>query len=233
MNTNSSKADELTIGPLGESALLVKQGEGMTPSKNQLFHALSAELRANLQRGVLDLILGYNTLTVSFDPELVEDEFLRECINNSYQKLEETQKGVGRKVDIPTVYGGEHGSDIEFMAEYCGIDMEKIIQLHTQEEYLVYFIGFLPGFPYLGGLDPRISAPRLDTPREKIPAGSVGIAGIQTGIYPLESPGGWRIIGRTPLKLFDPLQDPPNFLQPGDRIKFVRYASWEEACRVV
>jgi inhibitor of KinA len=125
-----------------------------------------------------------------------------------------------RTVEIPVCYGGEYGPDLEFVARHNGLDAEEVIRIHTAGEYLVYMIGFTPGFPYLGGLSARIAAPRLEKPRFKVPGGSVGIAGRQTGIYPLTAPGGWRLIGRTPLSLFTPALDPPCLLRPGDAVTF-------------
>jgi KipI family sensor histidine kinase inhibitor len=124
-------------------------------------------------------------------------------------------------VEIPVCYGLEYGPDLDAVAAHCGLSPDEVIARHTAAEYRVYMLGFSPGFPYLGGLDPNIAAPRRETPRIKVPAGSVGIAGMQTGIYPLESTGGWQIIGRTPMRLFDPGLEEPCLLRPGDRLRFV------------
>jgi KipI family sensor histidine kinase inhibitor len=123
--------------------------------------------------------------------------------------------------DIAVHYGGEHGPDLDALAEHAGLPSRDVIELHAAGEYRVAMLGFSPGFPYLLGLDPRLAMPRLDTPRTRVPAGSVGIGGAQTGIYPQSGPGGWRIIGRTTLALFDPLHDPPTLLAPGDRVRFI------------
>jgi KipI family sensor histidine kinase inhibitor len=126
-----------------------------------------------------------------------------------------------RRVEIPTIYGGEYGPDLDFVAQYHHLTPAEVIRIHSGVDYPVYMLGFIPGFAYLGGLDAAIATPRLDQPRTRIPAGSVGIAGAQTGVYPLDTPGGWRIIGRTPLRLFDPLADPPALLSPGDIVRFI------------
>ena len=126
-----------------------------------------------------------------------------------------------RVVEVPVVYGGEFGPDLDFVSLHTRLPVEEVIRLHSGGEYPVYMIGFTPGFPYLGGMDGRLASPRLETPRTRIPMGSVGIAGEQTGIYPQESPGGWRIIGRTPLRLFDLQREPPCLLSPGDVVRFV------------
>jgi KipI family sensor histidine kinase inhibitor len=134
-----------------------------------------------------------------------------------------------RLVEIPTLYGGEFGPDLGDVAEHNGISDAEVIKIHSGADYLVYMMGFLPGFPYLGGMSERIATPRLKTPRSAIPAGSVAIAERQTGIYPVESPGGWRIIGRTPISLFDPSREPPVEIEPGDYLRFVQVDESEYA----
>ena len=134
----------------------------------------------------------------------------------------EEASGIVKIFEIPTTYGGEYGPDIEFVAQHNNLTIEEVIDIHTSTNYLIYMLGFTPGFTYLGGLDKRIETPRLENPRTKIPAGSTGIAGKQTGIYPIESPGGWQLIGRTPVKLYDPFNDPPVILSAGDYVRFVR-----------
>jgi inhibitor of KinA len=126
-----------------------------------------------------------------------------------------------RRISIPVYYGGEYGPDLAYVADYHHISVEEVIAIHSGTDYQVYMMGFMPGFPYLGGMNPAIATPRLATPRSKVPSGSVGIAGEQTGVYPLESPGGWQIIGRTPQRLFDLERDPPFLLAPGDVVRFV------------
>lgn len=139
-------------------------------------------------------------------------------LENNLDKVEIPQP---RIIEIPTLYGGDYGPDLPYVAEHNGITTEDVIKIHCSVDYLIYMLGFTPGFPYLGGMSEKIAAPRLSVPRTKIPAGSVGIAGKQTGIYPIESPGGWQLIGRTPLKLYDPKRQPPIVLQAGDYIRFV------------
>ncbi|MDU3078398.1 MAG: 5-oxoprolinase subunit PxpB, partial [Mixta calida] len=136
---------------------------------------------------------------------------------------EESEAAVpeSREVAIPVVYGGEAGPDLDVVARHCQMTPQQVVEAHAAVLYDVYFIGFQPGFPYLGGLDSRLHTPRRDEPRVQVPAGSVGIGGSQTGIYPLASPGGWQLLGRTTLPLFDPQQQPPTLLRPGDRVRFV------------
>ena len=131
-------------------------------------------------------------------------------------------------VHVPTLYGGEHGPDLEYIADRAGMSVEEAVTIHSAEEYLVYMMGFTPGFPYLGGLDERLATPRLETPRQEIVAGTVGIAESQTGVYPVSSPGGWRLIGRTPLRLFDPSRESPSLLSAGNYLRFVPLSGEEE-----
>jgi inhibitor of KinA len=135
--------------------------------------------------------------------------------------LEETKESKQRFVEIPVCYGGEYGPDLEAVAEYHHLSTSEVVEIHSKEEYLVYMIGFAPGFPYLGGMSEEIATPRRHSPRLSIPEGSVGIAGMQTGVYPISTPGGWQLIGRTPLELFCPNENPPTLLQSGDIVKFV------------
>ena len=129
---------------------------------------------------------------------------------------------------IPTLYGGEHGPDIDFVADHAGLSVQEVVSLHSGRDYPVYMLGFSPGFPYLGDMSEKLATPRLETPRTVTPAGSVGIAESQTGIYPLASPGGWRIIGRTPVRMFDPEREPPSALRPGDLVRFEPLESIEQ-----
>ena len=165
---------------------------------------------------------------VQYDPMLVSFGDLREAISEVGSKLKDGKAGAGRLVEIPTLYGGEYGPDLEFVAEQAGLSVEEAVGLHSGVDYLVYMMGFTPGFPYLGGLPERLATPRLTTPRTVIPAGSVGIAESQTGVYPLASPGGWQLIGRTPLRLFDVERDPPSLISAGDRVRFVPLGSEDE-----
>ena len=167
--------------------------------------------------GIINCIPSYHTLLVEYDPLLLDFREVEEQIRSV--SVGEIQEDVSRTVEIPVCYGGELGPDLGFVAEHTGLDEKKIIALHTAAVYRVYLLGFRPGFPYLGGMDPRISTPRRKTPRRRIIGGSVGIAGGQTGIYPEDSPGGWQIIGRTPLRLYR--EDRGALLRPGDRLRFV------------
>jgi KipI family sensor histidine kinase inhibitor len=208
----------MNFKPLGDSALLVSFGEVIDEETNDRVHALAKAIEKASFEWLVEVVPAYSSLAVIYDANLVDFEGVKQAI----QGLEfSVEKFEGRLVEILVLYGGKYGPDLEFVAEYNGMTPEEVIEIHSKPVYRVYFLGFLPGFAYLGGMDERIATPRLEKPRLKVPAGSVGIAGKQTGIYPLESPGGWRLIGRTPLRLFNPSKEPPTLLQPGDRVKFV------------
>lgn len=217
---------KLSLRPAGDSALLVSFDTGgqIDLDTNLRAHALAAALETANQNdpmpGMGEAVPGYATLLVHYDPLLTGyaevEARVRACLVNDAVSLREP-----RRVEIPVVYGGEDGPDLDFVAQHSGLSVEEVVHIHASREYPVFLMGFTPGFPYLGGMDPAIAAPRLPAPRSRVPAGSVGIAGEQTGVYPLESPGGWRIIGRTPLRLFDPLRAEPFLLAPGDLVRFV------------
>lgn len=170
-------------------------------------------------RGVTNVHPAYASILVDFDPLTTTHA---EVISGAgSQPAADSQAAIERTVEIPVVYGGAEGPDLEAVAQLTGHTPEEVIAQHAAANYLVYFLGFSPGFPYLGGLPESLAVPRLETPRRRVPAGSVAIGGQQTGVYPVASPGGWRIIGRTGLRLFDPRADPPVLLRMGDRVRFV------------
>ena len=174
----------------------------------------------------------YRSLLINYDPLTLPPDELEERVRVLTQDLDETATGASRVVELPTVYGHDHGPDLGHVAEHSGLTEEEVIALHSGTNYLVYMMGFTPGFTYLGGMSEKIATPRLQTPRTAIPAGSVGIAERQTGVYPIESPGGWQLIGRTPVQLFDPSKQPPVIAEPGDYIRFVP-VSPEEYLRIL
>jgi KipI family sensor histidine kinase inhibitor len=198
------------LRPVGERALLVEVGELET------VHRLHAALRELDPPGVVELVPGYRTLLVVADPDRAQllDELAARL---PALELPPAEAVAGEPVEIPVTYDGE---DLEEVAGLTGLDADEVVRRHTEPEYTVAFLGFSPGFPYLVGLDPALEVPRRDTPRTSIPAGSVGLAGTQTGIYPTASPGGWQLIGRTDVTLFDPGRDPPALLGPGGRLRF-------------
>jgi inhibitor of KinA len=169
--------------------------------------------------GIVNLHPGYSTLLISFNPRLTTQNRVEELA----RKAESARADIPEPatVDVPVCYGGEFGPDLDDVATHCGVSAERVVELHSSAEYVVHFLGFSPGFPYLGGLPEALATPRLASPRVRVEAGSVGIAGGQTGVYPLASPGGWRLIGRTPLRLFSADAEPPALLAMGDRVRFV------------
>ncbi|MCK4721851.1 MAG: 5-oxoprolinase subunit PxpB [Dehalococcoidia bacterium] len=205
----------------GDRAIFVEFGDAIDPQINRRVRHLMLSLQRERVGGIVEIVPSYRSLLVYFEPQQIDRSKLRQTLHLLAQQTREEGLPKPRLIEIPTVYGGEYGPDLEFVAEHNNLSLPQVIQIHTGTPYLVYMIGFLPGFPYLGGMSPKIATPRLETPRTKVPAGSVGIAGIQTGIYPAESPGGWQLIGRTPLKLFDPSREPPALFQTGDCLSFV------------
>ncbi len=217
----SPAAADLRVEPMGDQALLAVLGDRIDPGVNDRVHRLAGLIREASVPGVTDLVPAYATLAVHYDPgawlfEPLGRELARLWAGSAQARLPEP-----RRVEIPVRYGGEFGPDLAEVASRCGLTEDEVVARHSAAEYRVYMLGFAPGFAYLGGLDPAIAAPRRSTPRTRVPAGSVGIAGMQTGIYPLETPGGWQIIGRSPRPLFRPESAEPCLLRPGDRLRFV------------
>ena len=202
---------------VGEGGLLVEFANEISPEVNRRVRTLLAALDATPPPGLLDLIPAYRTLLVLYDPlRLTDDQLITHLAS---LKLEEASAPPARTVTIPVIYGGEYGPDLDAVAAHCGLTPEEVIVRHSSAIYLVYFIGFSPGYPYLGGLDPALHTPRLTQPRLVVPAGTVAIGGQQTGIYPQATPGGWRLIGRTPTRLYDPTASEPFLLRPGDEVR--------------
>ena len=205
----------------GDAAILIEWADEIDDAINDRVHTFAAHLRAQNRAEIRDLIPAYASLLVCYDPQQISFAGLSDFLRSVLQFAPTSNAVNARVVEIPVVYGGEFGPDLEFVAQYARVTQDEIVRLHTGNVYRVYLIGFAPGFAYLGSVPERIAAPRLETPRTRVAAGSVGIAGRQTGIYPMETPGGWRIIGRTTLTMFDPLRDPPTLLRPGDRVRFI------------
>ena len=205
----------------GDTALVVELGDEISEEVNRKVHTLASTLEKLSPPGLGEIVPTYRSLLVYYDPLRLSYIKVKEIILDALRRCEEAPPPESRTVEIPVAYGGEFGPDIEFVAEYNGLSVEEVIERHSGTIYTVYMLGFVPGYTYLGRLPKRLVTPRLPTPRTLVPAGSVGIAGEQTGIYPIDIPGGWRIIGRTPLKLFDPHREPPVHLKPGDKVRFV------------
>lgn len=197
--------------------MLVEFADEISPTVNRQVRTLLAALDATPPPGLLDLIPAYRTLLILYDPILLTDEQL--IAHLSSLTWGESSTPPARSITIPVIYGGEYGPDLDAVAEHSGLTPEEVIVRHSSAIYLVYFIGFSPGYPYLGGLDPALHTPRLTQPRLLVPAGTVAIGGQQTGIYPQATPGGWRLIGRTPTRLYDPDAAEPFLLRPGDEVR--------------
>lgn len=206
------------ILPAGDAAMVVEFGSEIDPEINCKVQVLNAQVQQ--LEGVIETVPTFRSLMILYDPLRLSYGRLRRIVKRIPVNAETSSKP-NRVVEIPVCYGGAYGDDLKDVATHADLTEEAVIQLHSSREYPVYMIGFLPGFPYLGGMDPRLETPRLTSPRTAIPAGSVGIGGAQTGIYPLESPGGWRLIGRTPLKLYDPARKDPVLLRAGDVLRFI------------
>ena len=207
----------------GDCAVTLQIGNEISEQVNrEVVNALAAIRRADIS-GVCELVPTYTSICIHYDPAVLSYEALRNALKLvKADPVEEKSDQEERVVEIPVCYGGEYGPDLEFVAEHNGLTAEEVVRRHSNGQYLVYMLGFLPGFAYMGGMDKTIACPRLISPRTKIPAGSVGIAGAQTGIYPLSSPGGWQLIGRTPLKMFAIDGEQTTFaLSAGDRVRFV------------
>ncbi|PKN34980.1 MAG: allophanate hydrolase [Deltaproteobacteria bacterium HGW-Deltaproteobacteria-19] len=205
----------------GDMALLVEYGDAIDPAINEKVRAVTTLLKRNLPEGVLAVVPAYRSLSLLYDPLRTSPDRLSKVLDELEGHLREVEIPPPRVVEIPVCYGGEHGPDIHVVAEHNGLTPEEVIAIHSGTDYPIYMIGFTPGFCYLGGLDGRIATPRRETPRTLLPGGSVGIAEAQTGIYPVDSPGGWQIIGRTPLRLFAPEREMPFLYEAGERIRFV------------
>ena len=205
----------------GDAAVVAELGDGIDPGINRRVHDLAHAVEAHRLAGVVDLVPTYRSLLVDYDPLRTTLGLLERQIADLAAHLQEQPRRPRRVLEVPTVYGGQYGPDLAFVAEHAGLAADEVIRIHSEADYLIYMMGFTAGFPYLGGMSAKIATPRLQTPRTRIPAGSVGIAQQQTGIYPAEGPGGWQLIGRTPLRLFDPRRDPPVAVEAGEYIRFV------------
>ena len=209
------------IKPLGDSALLIHLGDEIDLALNRRVHSLDVQLRQNALHGIVETVPAYSTLLVHYDSLSLTYADVSDWVEGEMARVEEAASTTPRHIEVPVRYGSEFGPDLPFVASYHHSTPAEIVRLHTAQAYTVFMMGFTPGFPYMGKLDEALATPRLETPRTHVPAGSVGIAGAQTGIYPIDSPGGWQIIGRTALALFDLSSDEPFLLAPGDSVRFV------------
>jgi inhibitor of KinA len=218
---------------MGDRSVLVELGDEMSPRVNRRVREFFVSLTENPLQGLIEIIPAYRSLLIIYDPLKLDLVMIKGRMEDLNQKIAGIEIPEPKSLEIPVVYGGEYGPDMEWVARHHSLSVEEVIQLHTGTTYHVYMIGFMPGFPYMGELPESLATPRRETPRTAIPQGSVGIAQRQTGIYPVESPGGWQILGRTPLKLFNPLHSPPALLEMGDMVKFFsigeeEFERWQE-----
>jgi len=205
----------------GDRALLVEYGDGIDPVVNEKVRAVTALLKKNLPAGVEAVVPAYRSLSILYDPLTTNPARLAEILHALEADSQAAGIAEAKVVPIPVCYGGGFGPDIGVVTEHTGLREDEIVAIHASVDYPIYMIGFTPGFCYLGGLDRRLQTPRRKTPRTNLPVGSVGVAESQTGMYPVDSPGGWQIIGRTPLRLFAPARENPFLYEAGDRIRFV------------
>jgi len=205
------------IYPLGDEALVCESPPPATLDVQRRVWAVAALARDWPQ--VEEVVPGMNNLTITFDPLSADRDALAAQLDAAWRDAGDT--GIaGRDIEIPVQYGGEFGPDLDAVAAHTGLTAQQVIERHAAGQYVVFFVGFQPGFAYMGGLDASLHTPRRKEPRVAVPTGSVGIGGEQTGVYPAASPGGWQLIGRTPVALFDPAAKPPALLLPGDRVRF-------------
>jgi inhibitor of KinA len=215
----------ISIEPLGDAALYAEFSRTLDLNTNVALQAVAASLRARAPAWVRDVVPSLGGLALHFDPEHPElpQSPQQEAIVLLHGCLQAAQQGgaPGREIEVPVCYDPEFGLDLDAVAAQTGLDAAEIVRRHTATGHRVLMVGFAPGQPYIGGLDPRLVVPRRATPRTRVPAGSVAIANAQTAVYPFEIAGGWSVLGRTPLRVFDPQREPPSLFLPGDRVRFV------------
>ncbi|KHF39094.1 5-oxoprolinase subunit PxpB [Halalkalibacter okhensis] len=219
---------ERTITRVSETAVVVSFGNEISVDIHEKVKALTKYLEDHSFVGLVEVVPAFTSVTVFYDPILIyqnmketsASDFVCTYLEEAIPLIEKLEEGVARIVEIPVCYGGDFGPDLDYVAQYNNLSAEQVVRIHSSGEYLVYMVGFAPGFPYLGGMSLEIETPRREKPRMEIAQGSVGIAGKQTGVYSLSTPGGWQIIGRTPLDLFLKDKTPPSLLESGDIVRF-------------
>ena len=204
----------------GDSAVSMEFGNVISEEINKKIRTLTTLIENRKISGINEVVPTYRSLMIHYNPLIIGYEELVIILKETEENINSIELPSPEIIEIPVLYGGKYGPDIENVAKHNNLTVEEVVKIHTSAQYLIYMLGFTPGFPYLGGMDKRIATPRLSSPRIKIPAGSVGIAGEQTGVYPVQSPGGWQLIGSTPVELFNPKRDNPILLKSGNYIVF-------------
>jgi len=238
--SQEGEAMKYSLHPLGEMAVMIELGNELNLEIQQKVLAISSYLEDNPLEWMVEYIPAFSTVTIFYNPMMIINhlnidtpiQYVCQQLHQILSHITINQHTEPRVVEIPVCYGEEFGPDLETVASMNGLTTEDVISIHSSAEYTVYMIGFAPGFPYLGGMSEKIAAPRLPSPRLKIPERTVGIAGKQTGVYPIATPGGWQLIGRTPIKLFRPNDKVPSLLNAGDKVRFKpisyeEYVEWE------
>ena len=211
-----------TISPVGDCAISIDFGQVIDPKINRQIRQVIEQIKVLQLDGIIELVPTYCALLVQYDAMVYSYSDICRILEPTLQEsVTDSANELVTIVEIPTVYGGEFGPDLGFVASHNHLSEDEVVSIHSGTDYLVYMLGFIPGFTYLGGMDPRIATPRLSSPRTLIPAGSVGIAGEQTGTYPSDSPGGWQIIGRTPVTMYDMSKEQAALLRAGDYVRYV------------
>lgn len=219
------------IFSLGENAVTIELANEISEQLNDRVLSIESYFRANAFPGMIEIVSAYSSLTIFFDVYQVKRSFpgsesafgvVRELASNAVQNTSDKEYDDFRTIEIPVCFNDEYGLDLRTIAESRGLAPEGVIEIFSGRTYRVYMLGFLPGFAYMGEVDERIATPRKSKPRVRVPKGSVGIAGTQTGIYPFDLPGGWQIIGRSSIDLFTPENDTPSYFRVGDRVKFLK-----------
>ena len=212
--------DNVRIRSEGDCSLLIAFKQEISPEVNAKIASTVKLIGQQKIEGIVDMIPAFASLLVNYNPQVTTYAALKKRLEGILRMDLGTETAQKKVFEIPVCYGGTYGPDIQTIADHAGLSVEEVIAIHSEREYLIYMLGFLPGFCYLGGLDERIHTPRLANPRRAIPAGSVGIGGSQTGIYPMESPGGWQLMGMTPVRTYDPDREVPILVNAGEYIHF-------------